>query len=63
MIIYPDETSFLQFISDNTDHNLTILDSKNTHQGLGIIAIANENFQIVQFNDKTFYEVSSWRNG
>ena len=42
-IICPDETSFLQFVSDNTGHNLATLDGQNTHHGLGTIAIATKN--------------------
>ena len=43
-IICPDGASFLQFVSDNTDHDLAILDGQNTHHGLGTIAIANGKF-------------------
>ena len=43
-VIYPDGASFLQFVSDNTDHDLAILDGQNTHHGLGTIAIANGKF-------------------
>ena len=42
-IICPDETSFLQFVSDNTGHNLATLDGQNTHHGLGTIATATKN--------------------
>lgn len=44
----PQGTSFLQFVSDNSDHDLATLDGKNTHHGLGSIAIANGNFSNVQ---------------
>ena len=44
----PEGTSFLQFVGDNTDHDLATIDGKNTHHGLGAIAIANG-----KFNDKT----------
>ena len=43
-IIYPDGTSFLQFILDNKVLNLGTLDGKNTYHGLGTIAIASEKF-------------------
>ena len=46
-IIFPDGTSFLQFVSDNTDHDMATLDGKNTHHGLGSIAIANGVFSDV----------------
>ena len=36
-IICPDRTSFLQFVSDDTD-------GQNTHHGLGTIATANGKF-------------------
>lgn len=44
-IIYPNGTSLLQFVSDNTDHDMATLDGKNTHHGLGSIAIANGTFK------------------
>lgn len=31
-------------MSDNSDHDMATLDGKNTHHGLGSIAIANGNF-------------------
>ena len=43
-IIHPDRTSFLQFVSDNTNHNLATLEGQNTHHGLGTIAIVNGKF-------------------
>ena len=43
-IICPNGASFLQFVSDNTDHNLATLDGQNTHHGLGTVAIANGKF-------------------
>ena len=43
-IICPQGTSFLQFVSDNTDHDLATLDGKQTHHALGTLAIANGNF-------------------
>ena len=35
--------SFLQFVSDNTDHDLATLGGKQTHHELGLLAIANRN--------------------
>ena len=46
-IIYPNGTSLLQFVSDNTDHDMATLDGKNTHHGLGSIAIVNGTFNDV----------------
>ena len=43
-IICPDGASFLQFVSDNTDHDLATLDGQNTHHGLGTITIASGKF-------------------
>ena len=48
-IICPHETAFLQYVGDNTDHNLATLDGKNTHHGLGSIAIANGQFSHRKF--------------
>ena len=46
-IMYPEGKSFLQFASDNTDHDIATLDGKNTHHGLGSIAVANGCFDNV----------------
>ena len=35
---------FLQYVGDNTDHNMDTIDGKNTHHGLGSIIIANGSF-------------------
>ena len=43
-IIYPESTSFLQYVSDNTDHNIARLDNKGIHHALASIAIANGEF-------------------
>ena len=43
-IICSERTSPLQFVSDNTDHNLATLGGQNTHHGLSTIAIANGKF-------------------
>lgn len=40
----PEGTSFLQYVSDNSDVDLATLDGKHTHHGLGSLAIANGNF-------------------
>ena len=49
-IIYPEGTSFLQYVADNTDHDLATLDGKKTHHGLGSIAVANGNFANVTYS-------------
>ena len=36
----PEGTAFLQFVGDNTDHDLATIDGKNTHHGLRAIAIS-----------------------
>ena len=38
------ETTFLQYVRDNTDQDLATVDGKNTHHGLGSIAIVNGKF-------------------
>ena len=43
-IMRPEGTSFLQYVSDNSDVDLATLDGKHTHHGLGSLAIANGNF-------------------
>ncbi|XP_057301367.1 uncharacterized protein LOC130635869 [Hydractinia symbiolongicarpus] len=43
-VVCPEGTTFLQFVSDNTDHDLATLDGKQTHHGLGSLAVANGNF-------------------
>jgi hypothetical protein len=43
-ILCPDGTTSIQFVGDNTDHDLATIDGKNTHHGLGSIAITNGNF-------------------
>ena len=45
-VICPYETTFLQFVGDNTDHDLATVDKKNTHHGFGFIAIANDKLKI-----------------
>ena len=51
-IIYPDVTSFLQFVLDNTDRNLATLDGKNTHHDLGTIVIASKKFSNCSFQQQ-----------
>ena len=34
----------MQYVGDNTDHDTATIDGKNTHHGLGSIAIANGKF-------------------
>ena len=48
-VICPYETTFLQFVGDNTDHDLATVDGKNAHHGLGSIAIANGKFSNSKF--------------
>ena len=43
-VIYPDGTLFLQFVFDNTNHDVATTYGKNTHHRLGSIAIANGSF-------------------
>ena len=43
-VVCPHGTTFLQFVGDNTDHDVATIDGKNTHHGLGSIAIANGAF-------------------
>ncbi|XP_065650661.1 uncharacterized protein LOC136078782 [Hydra vulgaris] len=43
-ILCPEGTTSIQFVGDNTDHDLATIDGKNTHHGLGSISIANGNF-------------------
>ena len=43
-LIFSERASLLQFVSDNTDHDLATIDGKKTHHGLGSIAIANGSF-------------------
>jgi len=43
-VISPLETEWLQYVGDNTDHDIATVDGKNTHHGLGAIAIANGKF-------------------
>ena len=48
-VICPYETTFLQFVGDNTDHDLATVDGKNTHHGLGSIAIPKGKFSNSKF--------------
>ena len=56
-IICPDGVSFLEFVSDNTDHDLATLDGQNTHHGLGTIAIANGKFLTCSIQRQKFLEI------
>ena len=40
-LIFPESKTFLQFVADCTDHDMTALDGGETHHGLASIAIAN----------------------
>ena len=44
-MICPYETTLLQYVGDNTYHNLATVDGKNMHHGLGSIDIANGKFK------------------
>ena len=59
-IICPDGTSFLQFVSDDTDGQLLMV--KIHIMAFALLRQLMENFQIIQFNDKKFLEIS-WKNG
>ena len=49
-IICPDKTSFLQFVSDNTDQNLATLDGQNTVKVVKWLDVkANNGIKIVQY--------------
>ena len=43
-IYLPRRYFFLQYVADNTDHDIATLDGKDTHHGRGSIAIANGEF-------------------
>ena len=43
-VICPPGTTYLQYVGDNTDHDTATTDDKNTHHGLGSIAIAKGKF-------------------
>ena len=43
------ETTFLEFVGDNRDHDLATVNGTNTHHGLGSIAIANGKFSNSKF--------------
>ena len=45
-------TTFLQYIGDNTDHNISTIDRKNTYHGLGSIPVANRNFYKINVQRK-----------
>ena len=40
-VICPEGTTFLEFVADNTNHDMAALDGKGTHHQLESIAIAN----------------------
>ena len=48
-VIFPYETTFLQFVGDNTGRDLATVDGKNMHHGLRSIAIANGKFSDRKF--------------
>ena len=48
----PQGTTFLQYTGDKTDRNISAIDGKNTHHGLGSISVANGNFGEISFQKK-----------
>ena len=48
----PQGATFLQYVEDNTDHNTSTIDGKNTHHRLRSISIANGNFGEISFQRK-----------
>ena len=36
-VAYPQDTNLLQYVGDNTDHNISTIGGKNTHHGLSSI--------------------------
>ena len=40
-VIFPEGTKFLQFVADNTDHDMAALNGRGTHHVLGSITIVN----------------------
>ena len=45
-VVIPNPDSFIQYVADNTAHDICTLDSKNTRHGLRAIAIANITNQV-----------------
>ena len=45
-------TTFLQYIGDNTDHNISTIDGKNAYHGLPSISVANRNFRKISVQRK-----------
>ena len=44
--LHPNPHSFIQYLVDNTDHNICTLDGKNTRHGLETIAISTTKNQV-----------------
>ena len=40
-VIFPEGTKFLQFVADNTDHDMAALNGGGTHHVMGSITIVN----------------------
>ena len=40
-VIFPEGTKFLQFVADNTDHDMAALDGRRAHHVLGSITIVS----------------------
>ena len=49
------EATFLQFVGDNTDHNLETVDGKNTHHGLVPLLLQIVNFQTQNLYGRLFH--------
>ena len=45
-VVIPSPDSFIQYVADNTDHDICTRDGKNTHHGLGTIAIHTTENQV-----------------
>ena len=56
--------AFLQFVGDNTDHNINTIDGKNTHHRLGSIVVVNGNLSTESIQRKAVprNKKQSWSN-
>ena len=43
-VLLSQKGEFIQYVGDNTDHDINTIDGKNTHHGLGSIIISNGSF-------------------
>lgn len=53
--VYHIDSAFVQFIFDNTDHNVATLDDRETFHCLGEIAVYIPDFQVVEENGSNKY--------